>query len=82
MIFVKEIKYPIDYDLFTTAEIIKIINFYNLILKADKYSDEVIKKAYQEYRNIINSIALEKKYDALFFKETGVSIYRTVHRNQ
>ena len=60
VIFMKEINYPIDYDMFTTTEIVKIINFYNLILKADKYSDEVIKRHIKSIGNIINSIALEK----------------------
>jgi uncharacterized protein YktA (UPF0223 family) len=78
----KDINYPIDYDMFTAAEVIKLINFYNMMLSADKYPYSKILQNYQEYRNIINSIALEKKYDALFEKETGISIYRTVHRKQ
>jgi uncharacterized protein YktA (UPF0223 family) len=78
----KDINYPIDYDMFTTTEVIKLINFYNLMLYAERYPYSKILEGYQEYRKTINSIALEKKYDAQFEKETGISIYRTVHPKQ
>ncbi len=75
--------YDIDYDIFTTEEIIKIINFYNLVVKYSKnkvpYTEFI--NAYNEYRNIINSIALEKKYNKSFFEKTGLSIYHLVNKD-
>lgn len=73
--------YDIDYDIFTTEEIIKIINFYNLVVRYTKrkvsYQDLIT--SYNEYRNIINSIALEKKYNKSFFEKTGISIYNIIN---
>lgn len=78
-----EFSYEIDYELFTTEEIIKIINFYNLVIKYSKKraSYEELIKGYKAYRLIINSIALEKKYDKAFYKKTGLSIYHLVNKN-
>ena len=72
--------FDIDYDIFTTDEIIKIINFYNTIIRYNKkkVSKEIVKSQYKEYKNIINSIALEKQYDKKFFDKTGISIYQTM----
>lgn len=72
--------YDIDYELFTVAEIVKIVKFFRLIedTKTKKIKKEVLIKKYNEYRNIINSIALEKKYDRMLYEKCGVSIYRTV----
>ena len=69
--------YNIDYDIFTTEEIIKIINFYNNVLKYVKHkvSFETLKMSYLEYRMTINSIALEKRYNKDFYDKTGISIY-------
>lgn len=55
--------YDIDYELFTVAEIVKIVKFFRLIedTKTKKIKKDVLIKKYNEYRNIINSIALEKK---------------------
>ena len=46
--------YEIDYDLFTVEEIIKIIQFYQLMgqYKNNKVSKQKIKEAYLEYKNI------------------------------
>lgn len=70
--------FEIDYDLFTVDEIVKIIHFYQLVKKYvnRKVSKMEIKDAYYEYKNIIHNIALEKKYNASFFKKTGISIYQ------
>lgn len=73
----KDLSYEIDYELFTTEEIIKIINFYNHIVKYENstYPTTDLKKEYREYQNIINNKSLEKKYDSMFQKATGVSIF-------
>lgn len=75
-----EFDFKIDYDLFTTQEIVRIFNFFSLLLKNKQHA---IKKtellsAHQEYRSILNNISLEKKYDKMFEKETGISIYQTM----
>ena len=61
----------------STEEIIKIINFYNNVLKYVKHkiSFETLKMSYLEYRMTINSIALEKRYNKDFYDKTGISIY-------
>lgn len=68
--------YEIDYDLFTVEEIIKIIQFYQLMgqYKNNKVSKQKIKEAYLEYKNIINNLSLEKRYNENFYQKTGISI--------
>lgn len=72
--------YEIDYDLFTVEEIIKIIQFYQLMgqYKNNKVSKQKIKEAYLEYKNIINNLSLEKRYNENFYQKTGISIYKTI----
>lgn len=72
--------YEIDYDLFTVEEIIKIIQFYQLMgqYKNNKVSKQKIKEAYLEYKNIINNLSLEKRYNENFYHKTGISIYQTI----
>ena len=72
--------YEIDYDLFTVEEIIKIIQFYQLMgqYKNNKVSKQKIKEAYLEYKNIINNLSLEKRYNENFYRKTGISIYQTI----
>ncbi|HCX08611.1 MAG TPA: hypothetical protein DHG20_05775 [Acholeplasmatales bacterium] len=72
--------YEIDYDLFTVEEIIKIIQFYQLMgqYKNNKVSKQKIKEAYLEYKNIINNLSLEKRYNENFYQKTGISIYQTI----
>ncbi len=76
-----DVNYKIDYDMFTTEEIIKIINFFNMIWKHQNraFPSSDVAKAYHEYRTIINNKALEKQYDAMFQKETGISIFHTLN---
>lgn len=78
----QELAMNIDYDLFTTEEIVKIFNFYSLMerTKHQNIKSEIILESYHEYKNIINNISLEKKYDQNFFKITGISIYQTIKR--
>lgn len=79
----EEKEYFIDYELFSVEEIVKICAFFKLIeniSKGRKYKkDEVIMK-YNEYRNILNNKALEKKYDKCLQEERKVSIYDTMKR--
>lgn len=72
--------YEIDYDLFTVEEIIKIIQFYQLMgqYKNNKVSKQKIKEAYLEYKNIINNLSLEKRYNENFYQKTVISIYQTI----
>ena len=77
-----QILFDIDYDMFTTDEIIKIYNFYNLMIKHHKkpMNKDKVLAAYREYKNIINNISLEKKYNKEFEKCTGISIYQEINK--
>lgn len=72
--------YVIDYDLFTTLEIIKIIEFFKLIeqTRTKVIKPEILLSKYREYQNIINNKSLEKKYDKMLFKKSKVSIYQVM----
>ena len=73
-----EIEYKIDYEIFTTIEIVKIMEFYSALTQAHNranYPRTLVAK-YREYQSIINNKALEKKYDKMFESQTGFSIYR------
>lgn len=76
----EEVSFDIDYDIFTTDEIIKIINFYQNVIKYQKHkiNKDSLKESYKLYKNTINSIALEKKYNKSFFEKTGISIYHLI----
>ena len=72
--------FEIDYEMFNTEEIVKIFNFFGLVLKNAKHpvrKDELI-QSYNEYRKILNNKSLEKQYDKNFEKKTGISIYKTI----
>ncbi|HNZ50016.1 MAG TPA: UPF0223 family protein [Bacilli bacterium] len=73
-------EYRIDYDMFTTAEIVKIFAFFALIESTKKrsVSPSLLVEKYQEYRTILNNKSLEKKYDKMLFTNTKVSIYETI----
>lgn len=72
----------IDYELFTTEELVTIFSFFNLMERNNRRPQkaELILDAYQAYRNTINSIALEKKYNKQFEEKTGISIYHVVKK--
>lgn len=76
--------YPIDYELFTSEEVAKIIEFLSLIEDANerkvKVDPIVLSKKHQEFRKIINSIAMEKQIDRDFKKVSGYSIYQTIKK--
>lgn len=73
-------EYKIDYDMFNVMEIVKIIDFFRLIesTKKKKVSKTLLKDKYNEYRNIINNKALEKKYDKMLFEKSKISIYEVI----
>ena len=74
--------FEIDYELFNTDEIVKIFNFFGLILKNAKrpVNKELLLNEYNEYRRILNNKSLEKQYDKNFEKKTGISIYKTISK--
>ena len=74
--------YPIDYDQFTTEEIITIVEFLSLVEEANKkhVDANVLSKKHQAFRSIVNSIAMEKKIDKAFEKVSGYSIYKTIQK--
>lgn len=73
-------KYDIDYELFTVYEIVKIIEFFNLVeqTKTKKVKPDLLVSRYREYQKIINNKALEKQYDKMLQKKSNVSIYQTL----
>lgn len=78
----KMYSYPIDYDLFTPEEVIKLVEFYALIEDANegKANKEELVKKYNEFRKILNSVSMEKQIDKEFEKLSGYSIYKTIKK--
>ncbi len=78
----KEYSYPIDYTMFTVEEVIKITNLYKLVEDANegKINKERLLTAYKEYRNVINSISIEKQMDKEFEKVSGYSVFETMKK--
>lgn len=77
----EQIAIDIDYELFTTEEIVKIFDFFNLIslyVKKGKIKKADLINAYHTYRDVLNSIAFEKRYNKMFEKKTGIKIYQTM----
>lgn len=72
--------YMIDYDMFSAEEIIKIISFMHLVeeTKRKKINKELLISKYNEYRSILNNKSLEKQYDKMLLKKSGVSIYQVM----
>lgn len=72
--------YTIDFEIFSTLEIIKIIEFFKLIeqTKTRNISGEILVQKYREYQNILNSKILEKKYDKMLYAKSNVSIYQVL----
>lgn len=72
--------YKIDYDLFETLEIIKIIEFFRLIesTKTKPVNKDLLLTKYREYQNILCSKTLEKQYDKMLFEKSRISIYRVM----
>ena len=78
----QEFNYEIDYDMFSTIEIVKIIEFFRLIesTKTKKVNSKNLIEKYHEYQNILNNKSLEKKYDKMLQKKSNISIWDTVKR--
>ena len=76
----QEFNYEIDYDMFTTMEVVKIIEFFRLIesTKTKKVNPNMLIEKYHEYQNILNNKSLEKKYDKMLQKKSHVSIWDTI----
>lgn len=74
--------YPIDYSEFSSEEIIIIVEFFAMIEDANTSSinPDLLQRKYKEYRNIINSVSLEKKMDRDFEKASGYSVYKTLKK--
>ena len=74
--------YPIDYDLYSPEEVIKLVEFYALVEDANegKLNKELLHKKYKEFRNIVNSISTEKQIDNEFEKLSGYSIFKTIQK--
>ena len=70
--------YKIDYDMFSTLEVIKILEFFQLIEKTKngKVNKKLLIEKHHEYQSILRNKALEKQYDKMLFEKSGVSIYR------
>lgn len=76
----EQFDFNIDYDMFTTDEIVKIYHFYKLVMrfKTNKKNKQELLLEYENYRRIINNKALEKKYDKNFEQKTGISIFHLI----
>lgn len=75
----EQIAIEIDYDSFTSLEIVKIFDFFNLIslyVKGKKIKKADLIASYKEYKNTLNSISFEKRYNKMFEKKTGIKIYQ------
>ena len=72
--------YIIDFDMFSVEEIVKIISFFRMVedTKKKRVNKEMLVNKYNEYRNILNNKSLEKQYDKMLLKKSGVSIYDTM----
>ena len=75
-------EYPIDYEHYTTEEIIKLVDFLSALedyKENPKLVDkELLKDKYGVYRKILNNLSEEKKIDQAFEKQTNISIYQTM----
>ena len=72
--------YKIDYEMFSTIEIIKIIEFFQLIEKtpSKKVSKNLLITKYREYQNILRNKSLEKQYDKMLYEKSHISIYQVM----
>ena len=74
--------YPIDYDQYTTEEIVVIVEFLALIEEANttRVDPFVLSNKHKQFRTVVNSISLEKQIDKAFEKASGYSIYKTIKK--
>ena len=73
-------EYKIDYEMFDTLEVIKILEFFQLIEKTknQKVNKQLLIDKYREYQGILRNKALEKEYDKMLQSVSGVSIYKVM----
>lgn len=77
----EQISFDIDYETFTTEEIVIIFDFFNMISRyahGGKVNKKDLIQSYHRYRNTLNSIAFEKRYNKMFEDKTGIKIYQTM----
>ena len=72
-----DFSYPIDYDLYTTDEIMDLADFLHLVEKYHEKShavdkDQLIRK-YQDFQTIISNKGEEKRIVDIFEKNTGIT---------
>lgn len=74
--------YPLDYEAYTTEEIIFLTEFLALLedydVRPSNDRKERLKHAYPEVRRIMHNVAEEKRLDKAFYNQTGISIYKTM----
>lgn len=76
--------YPIDYSLYNGDEIVEIIEFLDMIEKANNSNVDknVLLAKHKRYLNIINAKSTVKQIDSDFLKLSGYSIYQTIKKYQ
>lgn len=76
-----EYQYPIDYR-WTTEETVDVIHFFELIEKAyeKRIGRQELMGAYRRFKEIVPSIAEEKRICGEFEKSSGYSPYRTMKK--
>lgn len=77
----EKIVVDIDYESFTTEEIVKIFDFFNkisLYVHRGGVSKKDLTESYNTYRKVLNSISFEKRYNKMYEKKTGIKIYQTM----
>lgn len=76
-----EYQYPIDYT-WTTAETVDVINFFEAIEKTYEkgINKEELMAAYRRFKEIVPSIAEEKKLCGKFEEESGYSSYHAIKK--
>lgn len=74
--------YPIDFDQFTTDEIIDIVEFLSMVEQANEgqVDPHILSHKHKRFRSIINSLSMEKQIDRDFEQLTGYSIYKTIKK--
>jgi len=75
--------YPIDFELFNSEEVVKLVEFLSLIEDVNekkKINPDKIKLKYREFQKICNSLTIQKKIDRDFEKVSGYSIYSTMSK--
>lgn len=75
--------YPINDD-WTTDEIVTVVQFLAAVEQAYEggVSYQIIRDAYQKYKQIVNSISEEKRIDREFTRLSGYAIYPVVKQLQ